>query len=67
MHYTEQASNMPFTAWLGERHLNTMSDSCLPKLGGEMLLSHSAVWPKQLNMKILILMFLWPILVTKVV
>ena len=39
----QPTSNIPFTGWIGQRHENTMSDSCPPKLDGEMLPSRSGI------------------------
>ena len=36
-HYAELTSNIPFTGWIEQKHLNAMSDSCPSKLDGEML------------------------------
>ena len=58
----KRTSNIAFTEWLGQRHLSTMSNSWTPKLYGELLPSLSGILPKQLNMKVLILMFSWPFL-----
>ena len=62
-YHPKWTSNIPFTGWIG--NLTAMSDSCSPKLDGEMLPSRSGIYPKQLNMKMLI--FLWPFLATVVV
>ena len=40
-HYEERTSNIPFTRWIAQRHLNTMSDSCPSKLDDEILLGFS--------------------------
>ena len=42
-HCAEPTSNIPFTGWIGQRHENTMSDSCPPKLDGEMPPSRSGI------------------------
>ena len=39
----QPTSNIPFTGWIGQRHENTKSDSCPPKLGGEMFPSCSGI------------------------
>ena len=39
----QPTSNIPFTGWIGQRHENTMSDSCPLKLDGEMLPSRSGI------------------------
>ena len=35
-HCAEPTSNIQFTGWIGQRHDNTVSDSCPPKLDDEM-------------------------------
>ena len=39
----QPTSNIPFTGRIGQRHENTMSDSCPQKLDGEMLPSRSGI------------------------
>ena len=60
--YAERSSNIPFIGWIRQRYSNTISVSCPPRLDCEMLSSRSGIQPNQLNMNILILMFLWPFL-----
>ena len=61
-HYAERSSNIRFTGWIRQRFANTISVSWPPRLNREMLSSRSGIQPEQLNMNILILMFLWPFL-----
>ena len=80
IHYAEPSSNIPFTGWIRQRYSNTISVSCRPCLDGGMLSSCSGTQLEELNMNILILMFLlrflaavlvnvflWPVSATGVV
>ena len=42
-HCAERTSNIPFPGWIGQRHLNTMPDSCTPQLNSEMFPSLSGI------------------------
>ena len=59
-HYAKRTSNIPFTGCIRQRYLNTISESCPPRLDGEMLPSRSGIQLEQKKHEILILMFLWP-------
>ena len=49
--YVEWTNNTPFTGWIGQGHLNTVSDSCPQKLDGEIFPLCSGIQSKQLNVK----------------
>ena len=58
-HWAERKSNIPFRGYIGQRHLNTMSDVCPPKFDRTLEFSRRSY--------IKILMFSWPFLVTVLV